>query len=333
MEKNASLKEIGQVIALVEGKDYKPFVVRNGDSVMVCAPSVDDDALFDEIRALPKVKEVRPFSKPYRLVSREFRKGDTIVSVGDVQIGGKEVVIMAGPCAVESRKQLFDAASCVKDAGAKVLRGGAFKPRSSPYSFQGLKQEGLKLLAEAREEFGLKIVTEVLTPEDVDLVSSYTDILQVGARNMQNFSLLERIGQGSKPVLLKRGMMATIEELLMSAEYIVSGGNPNVILCERGIRTFEKYTRYTLDISAVPVLKELSHLPVVVDPSHAAGDSRYVEALSLAAVASGADGILVEVHPCPQDALCDGKQSLTVESFRCMVDKLKNVAQAVGRTI
>ncbi|MDQ7778303.1 MAG: 3-deoxy-7-phosphoheptulonate synthase, partial [Planctomycetota bacterium] len=294
---------------------------------------VNDDELLDQVRALPKVREVRAFSRPYRLVSREFRGTDSVVSVGQVRVGAEEITLMAGPCAVESREQLFEAARGVKEAGATVLRGGAFKPRTSPYGFQGLKETGLKLLAEARREFGLKIVTEVLSPQDVELVAAYADILQVGARNMQNFSLLERLGRTEKPVLLKRGMMATLEELLMSAEYIVSGGNPNVILCERGIRTFERATRYTLDVSAVPALKEATHLPVVVDPSHAAGNSRYVESLALASVAAGADGLLIEVHPSPDEALCDGKQSLTPAAFAGLVSRLRRVAGALERSV
>jgi 3-deoxy-7-phosphoheptulonate synthase len=333
MEKEATSKDIGRVIMLIENRNCRPFVVREDQTVTVSVPSVDDDKLFDEIKALPKVKEVLPFSKPYRLVSRELRRNNTVIDVGDVRIGAGEVVLMAGPCSVESRKQLLETAREVKKAGAKILRGGAFKPRSSPYSFQGLKEEGLKILAEAREEFGLKVVTEVMSPQTVELVAKYADILQVGARNMQNFSLLERLGTIEKPVLLKRGMMCTIEELLMSAEYIASGGNPNVILCERGIRTFERHTRNTLDISAVPALKELSHLPVIVDPSHATGNARYVEPVTLAAVAAGADGILIEVHPHPEQALSDGKQSLTPDAFADLVKRIGNIAHAIGREL
>jgi 3-deoxy-7-phosphoheptulonate synthase len=333
MEKNATSKEMGRVISRIESEQYHLFIVKNGDEVSICAPSVDDDAFVREIESMPKVKDVRPFSRPYRLVSREFSQTQTVVDVKDVPVGGKEVVLFAGPCAVESREQLFAAAKAVKKAGAKILRGGAFKPRTSPYSFQGLKEKGLKLLREAGDEFGLKVVTEIVSTEYVDEVAEYADVLQVGARNMQNFILLERLGRAGRPILLKRGMMSTLEELLMSAEYVAANGNPNVILCERGIRTFEKQTRSTLDLSAVPALRELTHLPVIVDPSHAAGTSRYVEALSLAAVAAGADGILVEVHPSPQEALCDGKQSLTPDAFGSMVGRLKDVARAVGRSI
>lgn len=333
MEEDATLKDVGQVIMLIENRGCRPFVVQDGQTRTICVPSVDDDRLFAQIRALPKVKEVLPFSKPYRLVSREFRRTDTVIDVGQVRIGANEVVLMAGPCSVESREQLLEAAGEVKKAGAKILRGGAFKPRTSPYSFQGLKEEGLKILAQAREEFGLRVVTEVMSPQHVELVASYADILQVGARNMQNFSLLEGLGKIEKPVLLKRGMMCTIEELLMSAEYIVSGGNPNVILCERGIRTFERHTRNTLDISAVPALKKLSHLPVIVDPSHSTGIASYVEPVTLAAVAAGADGILLEVHPHPEQALSDGKQSLTPGAFVQLVKRLKQVARALGRDV
>ncbi len=331
MEKDATFKDVGQVIMLIENKDHRPFVVRDGDVVTICVPSIDDEDLFAEIKALPKVKNLLPFSKPYRLVSREFRQSDTVVDVGGVPVGGEEIILMAGPCAVESREQLLEAAGTVAECGAKVLRGGAFKPRTSPYSFRGLGEDGLKLLAEARDKFGLKVVTEVMSPMDVELVASYADIVQVGARNMQNFSLLELLGKIEKPVLLKRGMMSTMEELLMSAEYIISGGNSNIILCERGIRTFEKHTRNTLDITAVPALKTLSHLPVIVDPSHASGNVRYIEPLALAGVAAGADGLIIEVHPCPDKALCDGKQSLTPGGFTEMVKKLKAVAAAVGR--
>jgi len=333
MKEDATLKDIGQVIILIENKDYRPFVMRNEEEVTVCVPSVDDEKLLDEIRQLSKVKEVLLFSKPYRLVSREFRLNSTIVEAGQVQIGGPEIVLMAGPCSVESREQLLETAHAVHEAGAKVLRGGAFKPRSSPYSFQGLKEEGLKILAEARDKYGLMIVTEVIAPQHVALVADYADILQVGARNMQNFSLLEQLGKIEKPVLLKRGMMSTIEELLMSAEYVVSGGNPNVILCERGIRTFEKHTRNTLDISAIPALKELSHLPVIVDPSHATGIASFIEPVSLAAIAAGADGLLIEVHPHPEEALSDGKQSLKPDVFNKLVKRLRIIAHAVDRKL
>ncbi len=261
--------------------------------------------------------------KPYKLASREVREGDTVIRVGDLAIGGPEFIVMAGPCSVESEEQLMASAYVAKKAGAHILRGGAFKPRTSPYSFQGMAEDGLKLLKKVRERTGLPVVTEVMNTTDVDLVESYADILQIGARNVQNFALLKEVGRAKKPVLLKRGLMTTIEELLMSAEYILSAGNEQVILCERGIRTFETATRNTLDISAVPVLKELTHLPVIIDPSHAAGYSRYVIPLTRAAVAVGADGLIVEVHPEPEKAFSDGAQSLRPEQFYQMMEEVR----------
>jgi 3-deoxy-7-phosphoheptulonate synthase len=255
------------------------------------------------------------------------------VLVGDVVVGGAAIVVMAGPCSVESRFQVLDVAKRVKAAGARVLRGGAFKPRTSPYAFQGLETEGLKLLAEARRETGLPVITEVMEPERVELVAEHADILQIGARNVQNFSLLRRVAETGKPVLLKRGMSTTIQEWLLSAEYVLSGGNPNVILCERGIRTFETATRFTLDLNAVPVLKKLSHLPVVVDPSHGTGHWEYVESMAMAGVAAGADGLLIEVHPKPEEALSDGPQSLKPDRFATLMGRLRKVAQAVDRDL
>jgi 3-deoxy-7-phosphoheptulonate synthase len=265
---------------------------------------------------------VVPILKPYKLASREFKEANTVVRVGDLEIGGPRFIVMAGPCTVESEEQLMESAYVAKKGGAHILRGGAFKPRTSPYSFQGMEEEGLRLLKKARENTGLPIVTEVMNTTEVDLVEKYADILQVGARNVQNFALLKRVGQARKPVLLKRGMMTTIEELLMSAEYILSSGNSQVILCERGIRTFETATRNTLDLSAVTVLKEFTHLPVVVDPSHSAGYWKYVIPLSRAALAVGSDGIIVEVHPDPEKALCDGVQSLKPEKFYQLMEEL-----------
>jgi 3-deoxy-7-phosphoheptulonate synthase len=256
-----------------------------------------------------------------------------VVSINGVAVGDRKLVVMAGPCAVEGRDQLLEAARCVRGAGAQMLRGGAFKPRTSPYSFQGLGEEGLQFLAEARRETGMSVVTEVMAPEQVALVARYADILQVGARNMQNYALLHAVGEAQRPVLLKRGMMSTVEELLMSAEYILSHGNDRVILCERGIRTFESYTRNTLDINAVPLLKQLSHLPVVVDPSHSTGKRGLVSAVSKGAVAAGADGLLIEVHPHPSRALSDGAQSLKPETFAQLMAELRAVAQAVGRDL
>jgi 3-deoxy-7-phosphoheptulonate synthase len=282
---------------------------------------------------LPFVEKVLPITQPFKLVSREFQAEDSIFQIGNCTIGGNQVILMAGPCAVESEEQLLAAAEGVKAAGAQILRGGAFKPRTSPYSFQGLEEEGLKLLARVREKTGLPIVTEVMDQYTVELVAEYADIIQVGTRNMQNFYMLRELGKLQKPILLKRGLSATIEEWLMAAEYIMAGGNHQVILCERGIRTFETYTRNTLDLSAVPVVKHLTHLPVIVDPSHGTGNWRFVPAMSRAAVAAGADGVMVEVHPQPEKALCDGAQSLTIEKFTALSKELAELAAVLGKYI
>ena len=283
--------------------------------------------LKDTLEYMKGVAQVVPVSRSFKLPSREFHPDDTIIQVGNAVIGGPDPVIMAGPCAVETKEQLFETARAVKAAGATVLRGGAFKPRTSPYSFRGLGEDGLRLLAEARAEFDLPIITEVMAPQDVELVARYADILQVGARNMQNFNLLDEVGRSDKPVMVKRGLSATIEEWLLAAEYVLAEGNSQVMLCERGIRTFETFTRNTLDISAVPVIKRLSHLPIIADPSHATGKWYLVAPMALAAVAAGAHGIIVEVHPTPETALCDGAQALTFESFESMMQKLKIIVQ------
>ncbi len=285
------------------------------------------------LEAFPGVEKVMQILKPYKLVSRDFHPKDTIVKVGGVEIGGKKLTIAAGPCAVENRDMLMHIAKDVQQAGAKILRGGAFKPRTSPYAFQGLGEEGLKLLAEARDKFKLPVVTEVMDPRDVELVERYADIIQIGARNMQNFTLLKQVGQAKKPVLLKRGLSSTIKELLLSAEYICSEGNMNVILCERGIRTFEDSTRNTLDVSVVPVIKALSHLPVFLDPSHAAGKWEYVAALAKASIAAGADGLIIEVHNNPETAMSDGPQSMLPKKFARLMQELEPLAKALGRTI
>ena len=277
------------------------------------------------------VEEIIRILKPYKLASREFMDSDTTIKVKNITIGGKEVIVMAGPCVVENEQQIFKTARQVKALGAKILRGGAFKPRTSPYSFQGLGEEGLKLLAQVGKEIGLAVVTEVMSVNQIDLVAKYTDIFQVGARNMQNFVLLKELGKAKKPILLKRGMSATLEELLLSAEYILSQGNYEVILCERGIRTFENYTRNTLDLSAVPALKELSHLPVIVDPSHATGKWRLVSPMAKAAIAAGADGLLIEVHPEPKNSLSDGAQTLNFDKFTQLIKELRPIIQAVDR--
>jgi 3-deoxy-7-phosphoheptulonate synthase len=280
------------------------------------------------------VESVVPILKPYKLASKEVKKESSIIRINDnVSIGGREIVVMAGPCSVENERQIIETAIAVRDAGARVLRGGAYKPRTSPYSFQGLEEEGLKLLDKARRESGLPVATEVVNPETAELVAQYADILQIGARNAQNFALLKKVGQMKKPVLLKRGMSMTIQEFLMSAEYVMSEGNQSVILCERGIRTFETATRNTLDLSAIPVLKEQTHLPVIADPSHGTGNHHYVSPMALAAVACGADGLMIEVHPDPEHATSDGPQSLRPDKFAIMMMSLRKIAESVGRSI
>lgn len=272
-------------------------------------------------------------AKLYKLSSREFKKKDTIVRVGNVTIGGKTIIIMAGPCAIESKKQLMDSAKAVKKLGGKVLRGGAFKPRTSPFSFQGLKEEGLKLLKHVKEKTGLVVISEVLDPRDVPLVSKYVDILQIGARNMQNYTLLKAVGKNQKPVLLKRGISATIEEWLAAADYILKEKNFKLILCERGIRTFETSTRFTIDISSIAVIKKLSHLPIIIDPSHPAGNQEFVPSLAKAGLAAGADGLLIEIHPHPEKALSDGPQSLNFRQFKQLMRDLKLIARSIGRAV
>ncbi|MCI0451359.1 MAG: 3-deoxy-7-phosphoheptulonate synthase [Candidatus Latescibacteria bacterium] len=333
MKSDATMSDISSVIKSLESMGYKPHPTRGADRTIIGVVDARQGADFSQIESTPGVEQVIPITKAYKMVSREFRPQNTIVNVNGVAVGGPEFVVMAGPCAVENRDQVLTAARAVKQAGASILRGGAFKPRTSPYSFQGLGEDGLKILLAAKRETGLPVVTEVISPELVPLVSEYADVLQIGARNMQNYALLEAVGKIRKPVLLKRGMMSTVEELLMAAEYVLSNGNQQVILCERGIRTFENSTRNTLDISAVPVIKRNSHLPIIVDPSHAAGHTEFVSALALAAVAAGADGLIVEVHPCPETAWCDGVQSLSIETFNEMMVGVRAVARAVGRPL
>jgi 3-deoxy-7-phosphoheptulonate synthase len=330
MKPGATPREVGAVLRQVEERGFRPHLSK-GDETTVIGVIGDERAVQSAVfEILPGVERVIPILKPFKLASRDFRKKDTVVRVGDVFVGGGTFTVMAGPCAVESLEQTLECARRVKKAGAAVLRGGAYKPRSSPYSFQGLGPEGLEILARAREVTGLPVVTEVMAVEDVGLVADRADILQIGARNMQNFNLLDAAGRQPKPVLLKRGLSSTIEELLLSAEYILSRGNPNVILCERGIRTFEKYTRNTLDLSAAPVIRKLSHLPVVIDPSHAVGVREYVPPLAKAAAAAGADGIIVEVHPHPEKALCDGQESLTPDAFDRLMAEIRPILKAVG---
>jgi len=333
MKANATRGQIVNVTARIEGMGCQAHISEGQERTIIGIIGNGRPLDREQLERLDGVDRAVPVLRPFKLSSRDFHPQDTVVPINGVAVGGKKLMIMAGPCAVEDEAQILAAARAVRDAGAHMLRGGAFKPRSSPYSFQGLGEEGLKLLALARQETGLPVVTEVIAPEQVSLVAAYADVLQIGARNMQNYALLHAVGESQRPVLLKRGMMSTVEELLMSAEYILSHGNDRIILCERGIRTFEKYTRNTLDINAVPLLKQLTHLPVVVDPSHATGKWELVAATSRAAVAAGADGHIVEVHPHPEQALSDGAQSLKPEVFRSLMEQVRAVAGAVGREL
>lgn len=335
MKKDAGKEALAEVKKRVRDLGYKAHVIH-GEARDVIGAVGDErgKAVLQSLESLPCVEAVVPILKPYKLASREIRPEPSVFELAPgVTVGGRELLVMAGPCSVEGEEQLLETARAVKAAGARVLRGGAFKPRTSPYAFQGMEEEGLKLLAAAREATGLPIVTEVVNPRDVDLVARYADILQVGARNVQNFPLLRLLGQQDKPVLLKRGMATTIQEFLMSAEYILSEGNQRVVLCERGIRTFETATRNTLDLSAVPVLKEQTHLPVIIDPSHATGHASLVPPMSYAAVAAGCDGLIVEVHPDPEMATSDGPQSLRPEEFRVMMTKLREFAKVAEREL
>jgi 3-deoxy-7-phosphoheptulonate synthase len=324
-------EEIEEAIRQVEAMGYKVDVSRGEERTVIGVLGDERPLDWEHLELMPGVERVVRILKPYKLASRESRPENTIVRIGTVAIGGNEIILIAGPCAVESREQIIETAKAVKKAGAHMLRGGAFKPRSSPYSFTGMAEEGLKLLAEAREVTGLPVVTEVMSTDMLDLVVRYADMLQIGARNMQNFPLLQAVGKSSHPVLLKRGNSATVEEWLMAAEYILSSGNSQIVLCERGIRTFETATRNTTDINAIPVVKHLSHLPIIVDPSHSTGRGEYIESVSRAAVAAGADGLIVEVHPHPETALSDGPQSLTPDAFSGMVGQVKRIAAAIGR--
>jgi 3-deoxy-7-phosphoheptulonate synthase len=333
MKENSRKRDVGRVLEDLRRRGLEPRITSAAPRVVIGIVEDLESGLADEVRGTLSrcqgVESIETFGTSWKLVSRSFRSEGTTIKVGAREIGGQRVTVMAGPCAVESRECILETARAVADRGAGVLRGGAFKPRTSPYSFRGLGEEGLKYLAEASHLTGLPIVTEVLTCDDVPLVAQYADILQIGARNMQNFALLEAVGDQDKPVFLKRGLMATIKELLLSAEYILARGNSQVILCERGIRTFEKETRNTLDISAVPLLKQLSHLPVVVDPSHAVGKRELVPGVALAAVAAGADGLMIEVHPNPEAAFSDGRQSLDFEAFGRLMPLIERVAAAV----
>jgi len=331
MKSGATRKEIQNIVDWVESVDLQTHLSQGEERVIIGVIG-DKRALIPEnLEMLDGVERVLPILQPFKLASRDFHPEDTVISINGVKIGGDTVVMMAGPCSVESREQIMESARVVKEAGGKILRGGAYKPRTSPYSFQGMGLKGLEMLREAADAHGLLVVTEVMSQEKVPLVGEYADILQIGARNMQNYSLLHAAGQSGKPVLLKRGMSATLKELLMAAEYILSHDNYRVMLCERGIRTFEEYTRNTFDINAIPALKLLTHLPVIADPSHGTGKWNLVAPVARAAVAAGADGLLVEIHPEPENALSDGSQSLRPDRFDALMQQLQTVAQAIGR--
>lgn len=333
MDLKANEKQIKDVKKRLESLGFMTHLITGVERIVIGAIGDRKEMMSSGIERMPGVEKIVPIMKPFKLVSREGKTEDTVVQLKNFAIGGKDIAVIAGPCAVESREQLMEAAKVVSDSGAKAIRGGTYKPRTSPYSFQGMEEEGLELLAEAGNVTGLATITEIIDEASLAVALNYVDIIQIGARNMQNFQLLRAAGKINKPVVLKRGLSATIEELLMAAEYIMSGGNYNVILCERGIRTFETYTRNTLDLSAVPVIKQLSHLPVIVDPSHATGEWRLVAPLAKGAVAVGADGLLIEVHPDPVKALCDGPQSLTPNNFSTLMQELELVAKSVGRII
>jgi 3-deoxy-7-phosphoheptulonate synthase len=331
MQARATAEQIAAVVARVESGGYRVHLSQGEERTIIGVIGDDRPIVREQFEVLDGVEKTVPILRPFKLASREMHPADTLVPLNGVKVGDPKLVIIAGPCSVESRSQILETALAVKEAGATALRGGAFKPRSSPYSFQGLGEEGLMLLAEARNLTGLPVITEAMSEEQVRLVARYADVIQIGARNMQNYALLNTVGQSGRPVLLKRGMMSTIEELLMSAEYIMAQGNSRIILCERGIRTFEKYTRNTTDINAIPVLKQMTHLPVILDPSHGTGKWEYVNAVARAGVAAGADGLIVEVHCHPEDALSDGAQSLKPEKFAQLVVECRRVAEAIGR--
>lgn len=333
MSPNATKKNLENVIKKLEKLNLRTHLSEGEDRTIVGV--IGDKKIIAnlEMEMMAGVEKTIRITEKYKLVSRDFHPLDTIVDVGGVKIGGNEIVVMAGPCAVENFEQVRETAEVVKNCGAKILRGGAFKPRTSPYDFQGLGGEGLKILKKVADEFDLKVVTEIVDKDDIELVENYSDILQVGARNMQNFQMLKALGKSEKPVMLKRGLSATISEWLNAAEYIMSSGNENVIFCERGIRTYETYTRNTLDLSAVAAIKELSHLPIVVDPSHGTGRRNMVAPMSRAAIAAGADALMIEVHPHPEIALSDGNQSLTPEDFKNLMENLSDIAKAVGKIL
>lgn len=333
LKKGTREGEIQEITERLSEEGFKVHLSQGVEKMIIGAVGDRGRLKALDLEALPWVEKVVPILAPYKLVSREFHPANTVIKIGDHEIGGSKIHVMAGPCSVESRSQILETAHAVKEAGATFLRGGAFKPRTSPYAFQGLEEQGLKLLAEAREETGLAVITEVVDVRDVELVADYADILQIGARNMQNFNLLKEVAKANKPILLKRGPSATLEEWMLAAEYVLDGGNSQVMFCERGIRTFETYTRNTLDLSMVPALHALSHLPVIIDPSHGTGRWELVAPMAKAAIAAGADGLIVEVHPQPEKALSDGKQSLTLTNFQKMMTELDHIAKALERPL
>jgi 3-deoxy-7-phosphoheptulonate synthase len=333
MHPGASQEQVENVIAVIERQNLTSHIIQGVEQTVIGAVGDSHSVGKEVFEILPGVAGVTRISQPYKLASRQFHPQDSVFPLDGFSIGGEEIAIIAGPCSVETRSQVLETAQAIREAGANALRGGVFKPRTSPYVFQGLGEEGLEYLAEARELTGMPIVAEVMSVAQVELMIKYVDVLQIGARNMQNYSLLRAIGETRIPILLKRGMAATIEELLMASEYILAGGNPRVMLCERGIRTFETATRNTTDINAIPVLKSLTHLPVILDPSHSTGQSEYVAAVAKAAIAAGADGLIIEVHNDPANALSDGRQSLTPEKFASLVKQVKMVAEAVERRL
>jgi len=333
MRVGSTEKEIDGVLERLKELGFEGSLSRGVERTVVGVVGQTYPELADELAVLEGVADVVPVSRPYKLASREFRPEDTVIKVGNVAIGGRDTVIMAGQCSVDTEEQMMATARVVKEAGGHILRGGAFKPRTNPYAFRGLGEKGLQILAAAKAETGLAIISEVMDPRDVELVARYADILQVGSRSMQNFSLLDEVGRAGKPVMLKRGMWAPLQEWLLAAEYILAQGNSQVMLCERGIRTFETSTRFTMDLSAIPAVKRLSHLPIIGDPSHATGYRYLVEPMAMAAVAAGADGLIVELHPNPDRALSDGPQSLTFDGFRQLIERVRDVATAVGRPL
>ncbi len=331
MKHGASQKQVDHIVELIEGLGLRSHIIQGTDRTVVAALGEKRDGAKQALETGDGVEKVMPILAPYKMASTEVKKDPTCVEVLKLKVGAGKIGVIAGPCSVETREQILEVAHAVREAGATALRGGAFKPRTSPYSFQGLKEKGLELLAEARDATGLAIVTEVMAPEHVPLLAKYTDVMQIGARNMQNYPLLEAVGECGKTVLLKRGASATMDEFLLAAEYILKTGNPNVMLCERGIRTFEDHTRFTLPLATVPYLHQTTHLPVVVDPSHGTGKANLVTPMAVAAIAAGADGLIIEVHPRPEKALSDGEQSLTPAAFKELMAECRKVATALGK--